>query len=57
LRIPFSQQKIDKIIKDFDQDGDNVLNFGKFLAVFDKELQLGGMKPAVLRKTSGSTPR
>jgi Ca2+-binding EF-hand superfamily protein len=45
LRIPFSHQKIDKIIKDFDQDGVNALNFGEFLAVFDKELQLGETNP------------
>jgi hypothetical protein len=44
LRIPFSHQRIDKIIKDFDQNGVNALNFGEFLAVFDKELQLGETK-------------
>jgi hypothetical protein len=49
LRISFLQQKINKIIKDFDQGRDNALNFGEFLAVFDKELQLGGTKTAPLR--------
>jgi hypothetical protein len=44
LRIPLSQQKLDKIIKDFHQYGDNALNFSEFLAVFDKEVQLGGTK-------------
>jgi hypothetical protein len=44
LRIPFWHQRIAKIIKDFDQDGVNVLNFGEFLAVFDQELQLGETK-------------
>jgi hypothetical protein len=44
LQIPFSQQRLDKVIKDFDQDGDNALNFGEFLVVFDKGLQLVGTK-------------
>jgi hypothetical protein len=29
LRIPFSHQRIDKIVKDFDRDRVNALNFGE----------------------------
>jgi hypothetical protein len=44
LQIPMTQQKLQQIIKEFDHDGDNALNFGEFLAVFDRELELGGSK-------------
>jgi hypothetical protein len=44
LQIPMTQQKLQQIIKDYDQNLDNALDFSEFLAVFDRELQLGGSK-------------